>query len=236
MAETLGSLLNPDPAAPSAPRGIPAKRLSIMRAALAIFLKEGYGGAGIDAIAAGAGVSKQTVYNHFGDKQKLFLAVVEAARTEVDAGTTIDDSLLHSPEDLESDLTELGKQLLNVILDEKISALRRLLIAEAAQLDGGCGSGNGAGSGSGAAPRLVDWLTLRLAHLTMQGVLSVKDPQVAASHFVSLLAFPGQQLTNYGISPLTVEQRDRLAAAAADMFLRAYRVTPGSPESPVLIN
>ncbi len=41
-----------------------------------MFCREGFAGANIDLIAAEAGVSRQTVYNHHGDKEKLFIAVV----------------------------------------------------------------------------------------------------------------------------------------------------------------
>ncbi|MFI6736352.1 TetR/AcrR family transcriptional regulator [Nonomuraea sp. NPDC050451] len=205
------------------PRGLPAKRAAVMRAAQEAFIQEGYGGASIDKIAADAGVSKQTVYNHFGDKQRLFLAVVEAARAEADAQSVVDDSLLRSPEHLKRDLTTLGTELLRVVLDERISAMRRLLIAEAArhpELNDRCGGG---GQGRGTIPRVVEWLTLRLALLTVQGVLDVPDPEEAASHFVALLSFPGQQQSNYGAQPLTEEQMEKLSRSAADLFLRAYR-------------
>jgi TetR/AcrR family transcriptional repressor of mexJK operon len=217
----MANLLAPHGLDVAAPRGIPAKRLAIMRAALEIFLRDGYGATGIDAIATKAGVSKQTVYNHFGDKQRLFLAVVEAARAEVDAEQSIDDDLLRSPADLRNDLVQLGKQLLRVIMDPHIAALRRLLIAEAGrhpEINGGCG-----GASTGAAPRLVDWLTLRLVRLTVQGLLDTPDPERAAAQFVALMVYPGQQITNYGATPLTDQQMEELASAAADMFLRAYR-------------
>ena len=53
------------------------KRDEIQRAALALFSRDGYERTSVDAIAAEAGVSKRTVYNHFGDKENLFLAVVQ---------------------------------------------------------------------------------------------------------------------------------------------------------------
>ena len=48
-----------------------------MRAALDLFSRDGYERTSVDAISAQAGVSKRTVYNHFGDKESLFLAVVQ---------------------------------------------------------------------------------------------------------------------------------------------------------------
>ncbi|MFF3839762.1 TetR/AcrR family transcriptional regulator [Streptomyces sp. NPDC001930] len=73
----------PAPAARPAPTGPRAarKRQAIVRAARDLFLREGFG-VGMDAIAAEAGVSKVTVYNHFGSKEALFTAVVAGALDE----------------------------------------------------------------------------------------------------------------------------------------------------------
>src|SRR5215467_4416620 len=54
------------------------KRRAILEAAGAAFLEHGYRGTSMDAVAAAAGVSKQTVYQHFGDKQRLFRELIEA--------------------------------------------------------------------------------------------------------------------------------------------------------------
>ncbi|WP_372442703.1 TetR/AcrR family transcriptional regulator [Streptomyces pactum] len=48
-----------------------------------VFLREGYQRASVDTIADAARVSKQTVYNHFGDKERLFIAAVEGERRRV---------------------------------------------------------------------------------------------------------------------------------------------------------
>ena len=44
------------------------KRRAIIDGALAVFARDGYTRASIDAISAEAGVSTRTVYNHFTDK------------------------------------------------------------------------------------------------------------------------------------------------------------------------
>src|ERR1700753_2910698 len=51
-------------------------RRAIVDAATALFLKNGYLGTNMDAVAAQAAVSKQTVYKHFSDKETLFVAIV----------------------------------------------------------------------------------------------------------------------------------------------------------------
>lgn len=65
-------------AAPGAAAGAraQAKRAVIARAALDLFVRDGYERTSVDAIAAEAGVSKRTVYNHYGDKERLFISVV----------------------------------------------------------------------------------------------------------------------------------------------------------------
>jgi TetR/AcrR family transcriptional regulator, mexJK operon transcriptional repressor len=195
-----------------------------MAAAQRVFASDGFGGASIDKIAVEAGVSKQTVYNHFGDKRRLFLAMIDAARARADAQSVVDESLLRAPAELERDLYLLGREILRVVLEPQLSALRRLMIAEIArhpELSEPCES-----VGRATGPRVVEWLTLRLATLTVQGVLTMADPEEAASQFVALLSFPGQQLSNYGANPLAEEQIDRLSRSAAEMFLRAYRARP----------
>jgi len=52
------------------------KKSSIKRAALKLFLKNGYEGTSVDDIASDAGVAKQTVYSHFRDKETLFRTLV----------------------------------------------------------------------------------------------------------------------------------------------------------------
>lgn len=53
------------------------KRETILNGAIDVFISDGYELASMDKIAETAGVSKRTVYNHFGSKENLFQAVVE---------------------------------------------------------------------------------------------------------------------------------------------------------------
>src|SRR5438067_10651894 len=52
------------------------KAAAVLRAARRAFLASGFGAVSMDAIAREAGVSKATVYAHFGSKEELFGAVV----------------------------------------------------------------------------------------------------------------------------------------------------------------
>ena len=54
------------------------KRAVILAGATEVFRLEGFDAASMDRIAEVSGVSKRTIYNHFGSKDALFEAVVEA--------------------------------------------------------------------------------------------------------------------------------------------------------------
>ena len=56
----------------------PAKRAAILDGARVVFLRDGFVGGSVDDVAAEAGVGKQTVYRHFGPKEALVVALVEA--------------------------------------------------------------------------------------------------------------------------------------------------------------
>ncbi len=74
------------PAARSSGPGRPKdlnKRAAILDAAKEMFIEQGFNGVSMDGIAASAGVSKLTVYSHFGDKEALFTEAIQAKCVEM---------------------------------------------------------------------------------------------------------------------------------------------------------
>jgi TetR/AcrR family transcriptional repressor of mexJK operon len=63
--------------APGRPKDL-EKGAAILEAAKRLFTAQGFDGTSMDQIAAEAGVSKLTVYSHFGDKETLFAAAAKA--------------------------------------------------------------------------------------------------------------------------------------------------------------
>ena len=62
------------------PRRDPERtREQILQAAISEFSTKGLGGARIDVIAARAGANKRMIYHYFGNKEGLFVAVLERA-------------------------------------------------------------------------------------------------------------------------------------------------------------
>jgi len=58
------------------------KRTAILKGAEDVFIQYGYELASMDSIAETAGVSKRTVYNHFGSKENLFEVIVDELLAE----------------------------------------------------------------------------------------------------------------------------------------------------------
>lgn len=117
-------------------KGSSDKRAKIIAAARDLFLSDGFDRSSVDAVATKAGVSKRTVYDYYGDKQNLLLAVVEESSSAVlvmiEQG--ISDHLLKF-EDLEQALILFCEQIVasaNGSADYK--ALIRLVMVEAANL------------------------------------------------------------------------------------------------------
>jgi TetR/AcrR family transcriptional regulator, mexJK operon transcriptional repressor len=212
---------------PAAPRrGRPrsaAKRQAILTAATDAFLRHGYQAATLDVVAACAGVSKQTIYGHFTDKQTLFVAVVEAARA-----TTGDPAILGlrwrlDPADVRGSLTAFGEALLTTTLTAEVAGLRRVMIAELHRRPVLRELWN-----SGAPNATVTHFAAEVAALGVRGVLSIPSVPLAVEQYLALLGHPANMRSLFGVVPLTESVRRDIAASAADMFVRAYGRAGGS--------
>ena len=105
------------------------KRAAILQAASDVFLANGYVGASMDDVAARAGVSKQTLYKHFGDKETLFHELV--ITTVVTADAARGDEPIVLGDDVEADLRRFARHLLHGVMQPHVLQLRRVVIAEA---------------------------------------------------------------------------------------------------------
>ena len=78
----------------------------IHKAALAEFADVGYGGARVDMIAERAGVNKRMLYHYFGNKDDLFLYVLERAYEKIRTHEEKLDLVNLSPEDAVRELVK----------------------------------------------------------------------------------------------------------------------------------
>lgn len=61
-------------------------RRTILKAATDEFVAHGYSGASVNEIAARASINKRMLYHYFGNKEELFLAVLEATYEKIRSG------------------------------------------------------------------------------------------------------------------------------------------------------
>jgi AcrR family transcriptional regulator len=73
-----------------------ATRGALLKAARALFAKDGYAATGREAIVERAGVTRGAMYHHFADKEALFRAVFEELEAEVMA--TVAEAAMANPE------------------------------------------------------------------------------------------------------------------------------------------
>ncbi|MGN9761943.1 TetR/AcrR family transcriptional regulator [Streptomyces sp. SD31] len=201
---------------PSGPRA-ELKRQAIVRAARELFLREGFG-VGMDTIAAEAGVSKVTVYNHFGSKEALFTAVITSALDEPLAGESAAAlEGLTEAEDLRAALVEAARTWVHAVrTNHEVTALRNLVAAELHRFPelGEAWRHRGTESHHPAVAGA-------LRTLAEQGRLAIPDLQVAIIQFYGLLVFPHMVFSSYG-THIDEDLTDRLITSGVDMFLNHY--------------
>jgi AcrR family transcriptional regulator len=103
------------------------KREKILQGAMQVFLQQGYASTSMDRVATVAGVSKQTIYSHFQDKEGLFAALIERvtiARVQHEFGS---EELHGEPPVL---LRHLAETILQNMSDPEYLSLLRVVIAE----------------------------------------------------------------------------------------------------------
>jgi TetR/AcrR family transcriptional regulator, mexJK operon transcriptional repressor len=197
------------------------KRKAILDAATTLFLRKGYRGTSMDEIAALAAVSKQTVYKHFADKERLFAEIVMGTVDE--AGDRVFQEVrdLADSGDVEADLRDLACRQLALVLQPTVLQLRRLVIGEAARFPELGRTFYERGPG-----RTIAALAAAFERLAARGVLQADDPHLAAAHFNWLImSIPLNEAMLLGRDETPpVEELKRYAETGVRVFLAAYGV------------
>ena len=199
----------------------PRKRRAILAAATDAFLQHGYLGASMDEVAAKAGVSKQTVYKQFENKERLFAEIVLGTSDQVVDGLlqayvdTLDGAV-----DAREALRALGNRLLQGLTADSVLQLRRLVIAEADRFPEVCG----AWFNRGFEQSLIA-LGQALTKLSERGLLrELDDPTLAAYQFAGLVMYKPMNRAMFAGTRQRPKpgELDNLADKAAEVFVAAY--------------
>lgn len=102
------------------------KRAAILKGAKAVFLKHGFGDANMDEVAAAAGVSKMTVYRHFGSKEDLFAGVITELCQHI---VTEEIDAIFSLKPREA-LRAFARKMTDIVFARDTTELHRIVIAE----------------------------------------------------------------------------------------------------------
>lgn len=199
------------------------KRLAIQEAGKAVFLQQGYEAASMDAIAAKADVSKQTIYNHFHSKNELFKAIIADMTSALVVPLAISEAANSTPDRI---LRAFSQELLDLMLKPGSLALHRLIVAEAGRFPE-----LGADLFAAGAAKLIHMLAGYLAWETDRGRLDVPQPERAAELFIGMLSGRVQLRALLGVekAPSRKELQTRVEhAVSAFMTLYGSSDTGGS--------
>jgi AcrR family transcriptional regulator len=194
-----------------------AKAEAMLIAAGQVISERGFG-APVEAIAKRAGVSKQTLYNHYGGKAGLLRALI---RRRVDALTApLADG--RAEPDPEAALAAFARELMEAALSPANIALTRVAIQGAADMPDIAQAIHEAGAVV-TRTRLAQFLQAE----TAAGRLDVDDAAEAAEFFSGMVG--ARQLRALLGLAVDVDRAtiDRLSASIARRFVAAYASKPG---------
>lgn len=191
------------------------KRQAILKAATEVFRAMGFERATMSDIRARTGGSKETLYNYFPSKEKLFFEVMHHAKASELA--EIVGGLNPEAEDFKQQLLDFGQNFLTVLYSPEAIAIRHLTIAESRHSDIGKLSFEQA-----TAPietRVTDFLRKGMKRRAIR----TADPKIAAMHLLSLLESELLQRFLLGVlDPVKPETVTGAVRRAVDAFLLGY--------------
>jgi AcrR family transcriptional regulator len=203
------------------PPRVQRTRRRIVEAAQASFLSAGYEQTSMDKVAAAAGVSKQTVYAHFGAKEALFMAMTDAM---IGAAVAAQKAAVPEPgpETAVADwLLSHARSQLGTATNRPLMQLRRIAIAEAERFPQ-----VGAAVYEAGPARAIARLARIFAAWHAAGRLRAPDAGRAAATFNWLIM--GGPTSEAMLLGETVVKNDREAAAHADECVRVFLAAYGA--------
>jgi AcrR family transcriptional regulator len=189
-----------------------ARLEALTKAALNMFLDQGFEAVSLDDLITQVGGSRRNIYRHFGNKEGLFIAALTRMSEEVAAPV----KLLKIPRsgDPAAALWLFGKAVLDAVLLPRTLNLTRLMIAEAVRFPDLAQTLWRSGHEQPALV-LAEWITYQ----QKKGVLRKgQPPLLLARQFVDLFVTDAQLRALVGIP--TAFNQDKALRVAIDTFLR----------------
>lgn len=190
------------------------KRQDILRAAVDEFRSAGFEATSMDRVAATAGVSKRTVYNHFPSKEVLFAEILQQLWASSMAGV---DFAYRADAPLQAQLRELLLQKLAMLSDTGFIDLARVAIAETIH------SPERAQAIVARMGEKEEGVTIWIRAALADGRLKPLDPEFAAQQLQGLVkGFAFWPQITLGQPPLSPGMQQQVVDSAVQMFLAGY--------------
>jgi TetR/AcrR family transcriptional repressor of mexJK operon len=189
-------------------------RDAILLAAKSVFLREGYG-ASLDKVAAAAGLARQTLYNQFGSKERLFSEVVQSVYQRILTPVVT----IEKGAGFIETLTVYGRHFLRIALDPDSLALLRITLGEyqnfpqLAQI-------TYALRASHAVPVFTDHVAGFLRYSMERGIIDSVDPLMAAEAFVGAFTAHARHRALVGVGYDTPDRLEARLQMCVGIFAR----------------
>jgi TetR/AcrR family transcriptional regulator of autoinduction and epiphytic fitness len=192
------------------------KRDAIIQAAIAEFRANGFEITSMDKIAATAGVSKRTVYNHFPSKEELFAEILNQLWTRISAEPAV---TYNREQPLREQLRQMLQAKVQMMADENFLTLARVAIAATIH------SPERAQNMVERMGEREEALTVWIRAAQADGRLKPVDPEFAAHQVQGLLkTFGFWPQMSMGRAALDAEMQNTVAESALEMFLAHYQL------------
>jgi len=192
------------------------KREAIIQAAIAEFRANGFEVTSMDKIAATAGVSKRTVYNHFPSKEELFAEILNQLWARISAEQSV---VYNRDQPLRDQLRQMLQAKVQLMADENFLTLARVAIAATIH------SPERAQNMIERMGEREEGLTVWIRAAQADGRLKPVDPEFAAHQVQGLLkTFGFWPQMSMGRAALDVDTQNTVAESALEMFLACYQL------------
>ncbi|KJZ35148.1 TetR/AcrR family transcriptional regulator [Pseudomonas fluorescens] len=192
------------------------KRAAIIQAAIVEFRANGFDITSMDKIAATAGVSKRTVYNHFPSKEELFAEILNQLWTRV---LSEQETAYRPDQPLRDQMRVMLLAKMHMLGDENFLDLARVAIAATIH------SPERAQNMVARMGEREEDLTVWIRTAQADGRLKLVDPAFAAQQIQGMLkSFAFWPQISMGLPGLSPEMQTTVVESALDMFLACYQV------------
>jgi len=192
------------------------KREAIIQAAISEFRANGFDITSMDKIAATAGVSKRTVYNHFPSKEELFAEILNQLWARV---TAEQETPYHPDLPLRDQMRRMLMAKMQMLGDDNFLDLARVAIAATIH------SPERAQNMVCRMGEREEGLTVWIRAAQADGRLKPVAPEFAAQQIQGMLkSFAFWPQISMGLPGLSAEMQTTVVESALDMFLACYQL------------